>query len=53
MPNIDGIQACENLRSDEKFNETIIMFLTARGEEYSHLAAYKNSLLVQKIILKE
>ena len=41
MPNIDGIQACENLRSDEKFNETIIMFLTARGEEYSHLAAYE------------
>jgi len=33
MPNIDGIHACENLRSDEKFNETIIMFLTARGEE--------------------
>jgi len=41
MPNIDGIQACENLRADEKFNETIIMFLTARGEEYSHLAAYE------------
>ena len=41
MPNIDGIQACENLRADEKFNDTIIMFLTARGEEYSHLAAYE------------
>ena len=40
MPNMDGIQACEKLRSDEKFNNTIIMFLTARGEDYSHVAAY-------------
>lgn len=41
MPNIDGIAACENIRLDEKFNDTIIMFLTARGEEYSHVAAYE------------
>ena len=40
MPNMDGIEACEKLRSDEKFNDTIIMFLTARGEDYSHVAAY-------------
>jgi len=40
MPSMDGIQACEKLRSDEKFNDTIIMFLTARGEDYSHVAAY-------------
>ena len=40
MPYIDGIEACEKLRSDDKFNDTIIMFLTARGEEYSHVAAY-------------
>ena len=40
MPNMDGIDACEKLRSDEKFNDTIIMFLTARGEDYSHVAAY-------------
>ena len=40
MPNMDGIEACEKLRSDDKFNETIIMFLTARGEDYSHVAAY-------------
>ena len=33
MPNMDGIEACEKLRSDEKFNDTIIMFLTARGED--------------------
>lgn len=40
MPNMDGIEACEKLRSDKKFNDTIIMFLTARGEDYSHVAAY-------------
>ena len=41
MPKMDGIQACENLRSNEKFNDTIIMFLTARGEDFSHVAAYE------------
>ena len=40
MPNMDGIETCDKLRSDEKFNDTIIMFLTARGEDYSHVAAY-------------
>ena len=40
MPKMDGIEACEKLRSDDKFNDTIIMFLTARGEDYSHVAAY-------------
>jgi len=40
MPNMDGIEACEILRSDDKFNDTMIMFLTARGEDYSHVAAY-------------
>ena len=41
MPNMDGIEACEKLRNDIKFNDTIIMFLTARGEDYSHVAAYE------------
>lgn len=40
MPNLDGIQTCERLRQDECFNETIVMFLTARGEDYSHVAAF-------------
>ena len=40
MPRMDGIEACEKLRSDEKFNDTIIMFVTERGEDYSHVAAY-------------
>ena len=41
MPNMDGIEACEALRADDRFNDTLIMFLTARGEDYSHIAAYE------------
>ena len=40
MPNMDGIEACEYLRKDYRFSETIIMFLTARGEDYSYVAAF-------------
>ena len=40
MPEMDGIEACEILRKDPKFNNTIIMFLTARGEDYSYVAAF-------------
>lgn len=40
MPNLDGIEACEHLRKDSRFADTIIMFLTARGEDYSYVAAF-------------
>jgi len=40
MPELDGIETCERLRQDEQFQETIIMFLTARGEDYSYVAAF-------------
>jgi len=40
MPEMDGIEACEILRKDPKFNNTIIMFLSARGEDYSYVAAF-------------
>ena len=40
MPNLDGIEACERLRQDDRFSDTIIMFLTARGEDYSYVAAF-------------
>ncbi len=40
MPEMDGIEACEEFRSDPTFNDTIIMFLTARGEDYSYVAAF-------------
>ena len=40
MPVMDGIETCENLRKDSRFEDTIIMFLSARSEDYSHLAAF-------------
>ena len=40
MPDLDGIETCERLRQDERLQETIIMFLTARGEDYSYVAAF-------------
>jgi len=40
MPVLDGIEACERLRQNPKFSDTVIMFLTARGEDYSYVAAF-------------
>ena len=40
MPVMDGIEACENIRKDSRFEDTIVMFLSARFEDYSHLAAF-------------
>lgn len=42
MPNLDGIETCERLRQDDRFSDTIIMFLTARGEDYSYVAAFES-----------
>ncbi|MFL2591155.1 MAG: response regulator transcription factor [Flavobacteriaceae bacterium] len=42
MPIMDGIEACERLRMDKKYNNTLIMFLSARGEDYSQVAAFES-----------
>ncbi len=39
MPDMDGIEVCRQLRSDESFDRTMIAFLTARGEDYTQIAA--------------
>ncbi len=39
MPDMDGIEVCQRLRDDESLNGTIIAFLTARGEDYTQVAA--------------
>lgn len=38
MPQMDGIETCIKLREEEKLNQTIISFLSARAEDYSHIA---------------
>ena len=39
MPEMDGVEVCRKLRADQKFDKTIIAFLTARSEDYSQIAA--------------
>ena len=40
MPDMDGIETCRRFREIEKFQSTYIIFLTARVEEYSEVAAF-------------
>ena len=40
MPEMDGIEACEQIRKIPELSETIITFLTARGEDYSQMAGF-------------
>ncbi|MCK5823106.1 MAG: response regulator transcription factor [Bacteroidales bacterium] len=41
MPEIDGIEACEQIRKIDTLNNTLIAFLTARGEDYSQIAGFE------------
>ncbi|MBT7660444.1 MAG: response regulator transcription factor [Bacteroidetes bacterium] len=40
MPEMDGIEACEQIRKTPGLEHTIIAFLTARGEDYSQVAGF-------------
>ncbi|CAN5388973.1 hypothetical protein BH23BAC2_BH23BAC2_15190 [soil metagenome] len=40
MPEMDGIEACEQIRKVPELHDTIIAFLTARGEDYSQMAGF-------------
>jgi len=40
MPEMDGIEACEVIRKNEKIKNTLITFLSARGEDYSQIAGF-------------
>ncbi|GAA0872486.1 response regulator transcription factor [Gangjinia marincola] len=40
MPEMDGIEACEEIRKIPDLKDTIITFLTARGEDYSQVAGF-------------
>lgn len=41
MPEMDGIEACRQLRELPQFSNTIIAFLTARTEDYSQIAGFE------------
>lgn len=41
MPEMDGIEACEKIRMLPQLKDTIITFLTARGEDYSQVAGFE------------
>jgi two-component system alkaline phosphatase synthesis response regulator PhoP len=38
MPGMDGIEVCESIRQMPGFQNTLVCFLTARGEDYSQIA---------------
>lgn len=40
MPEMDGIEACEIMRKTPGLENTVITFLTARGEDYSQVAGF-------------
>ncbi|CAN5176866.1 response regulator transcription factor [soil metagenome] len=41
MPGIDGIEVCRELRALPGIDNIIIAFLTARSEDYSHIAGFE------------
>ncbi len=38
MPGMDGIETCQEIKQIPSLSKTLIMFLTARGEDYSQIA---------------
>lgn len=41
MPEKDGIETCQDLRQIPELKKTLIVFLSARGEEFSQLAGFQ------------
>jgi two-component system alkaline phosphatase synthesis response regulator PhoP len=41
MPGIDGVETCEQIRTNDSLKNTIIAFLTARSEDYSQIAGFR------------
>ena len=40
MPDMDGMEACESIRSNPETKDILIAFLSARGEDYSQVAGF-------------
>ena len=41
MPGMDGIETCTEIRQRNELQNTIVIFLTARGEDYSQIAGFE------------
>jgi len=41
MPEMDGMELCEEVRKNPRFQDTPIAFLTARNEDYSQIAGFE------------
>ena len=42
MPEMNGIETCEKIRLIPELDDTLVLFLTARSEEYSELAGFSS-----------
>ena len=40
MPEMSGIEACEEIKSIDQLSQAIIIFLSARSEDYTQISAY-------------
>lgn len=40
MPEMDGIETCEEIRRYKELDNTLVLFLTARAEDYSQIAGF-------------
>lgn len=41
MPEMDGIETCNEIKKQPELENTIVIFLTARGEDYSQIAGFE------------
>lgn len=41
MPEMDGIETCEEIRKNKSLDDCFIVFLTARNEDYSQIAGFE------------
>ena len=60
MPKLNGIETCEKIKSLDKSDDCIIIFLSARSEEFTQIAAYDagahdfvNKPVKPKILIKK
>jgi len=42
MPEMDGIETCQEIRKNSSYDDIIVTFLTARGEDYSQIAGFES-----------